>query len=201
MDSSQQHSLPRAVMVLTLVGAMACPSFLCAEDYVYTDDFSADKAMFDSYSHSDFLEELPDPWPVQGFLVYESYISPRTLSFYCGSGSDAYAWLRYRFPLEGGRPEYTSATVELSLEDNWGYGAIQCGCSLEGGSPWEWPVCGEEGPCTFEFSASAPSDTVYIWLRGCQASVDDLVVTLSSGTPVRFCSWTMVKCLYGGPPN
>jgi hypothetical protein len=172
-----------------------------AEDYVYTDDFSTDKAMFDSYSHSDFLEQLPDPWPVQGFLLYESYISHRTLSFYCGSGYDSYAWLRYRFPLAGARGEYASAVVELSLEDNWGYGTIQCGCSLEGGSPWEWPVCGDEGPCRFEFESISPSDTIYIWLRGCHAVVDDLVVTLSGGTPVDLATWTRVKCLFGGSPN
>jgi hypothetical protein len=201
MEQSRWHSLPGALAALALVAVAVCPCCLLAEDYVYADDFSSDRALLDSYSHSEFLEELPEPWPVSGFLIYESYISHRTLSFYCGTGSDAYAWLRYRFPLEQGPGGFTSATVELTLEDNRGYGWIQCGSSLEGGSPWEWPTCGDEGTCLFEFESGTPVDTVYIWLRGCPVSIDDLVVTLSGSTPVERDTWARIKGLLGGPSD
>jgi hypothetical protein len=201
MEVRRRQSLPGAVAALALVAVTICPSCLIAEDYVYADDFSTDKAALDSYSHSEFLDELPEPWPLSGFLIYESYISHRTLSFYCGSGNDSYARLRYRFPLEGGCGGFTSATVELTIEDNWGDGWIQCGSSLEGGSPWEWPACGDEGPCLFEFESATSSDTVYIWLRGGPVTIDDLVVTLSGGTPVEHDTWTRVKSLFGGAPD
>jgi len=199
MDTKANGWLLFVFGIFAVLGAVVYPGSLSAQDYVYSDDFSTDKAMVDSYWHSVFLEELPDPWPVEGFLLYESYISHRTLSFYDGMGNDAYAWLRYRLPLEGGSTEYGSAVVELELVDNWGFGWIQCGCSLEGGAPWEWPVCGEEGSCTFEFTGSVPSDTVYIWLRGGHASIDDLVITLESETPVGEDSWGRIKHLFRGP--
>ncbi len=182
-----------ALLVLTLL----CSAAASAQTYAYSDDFSTDKAMVESYSHSEFLQELPDPWPLGGFLRYEWNGSDRILTFYYGSAFDAYAWLKYRFPLDGSSGPYSTATVGLSLVRNLsGYGFIQCYCSLEGGSVWEWPCCGDEGPCTLEFCGSAPSDTIYIWFRGSDVAIDDLAVVLSGETAGGCVSWTAIKSLF-----
>ncbi len=203
MDRRFGKRLLPALGITVLLAAAASPGLSTADQYVYSDDFSTDKAIVDSYWHSEFLEDLPDPWPVEGFLRYESYASPLTLSFYNGSGHDAHAWLRYELPLDAGsrEAEYTSASVELELVDSWGGGCILCGCSLEGGAPWEWPGAWDLGPCAFDFEGSAPAETVFIWFRGCNASIDDLVITLRSSTPVEAESWARIKHVLGGPPN
>jgi len=186
------------VLLLTLAFAVSAS----AERYAYYDDFSTDKAMTDTYFHSDFLQELPDPWPLGGFLKYEWYYDNRVLSFYYGSGYDSQAWLKYRFPFDGCAGAYSSALVQLSLVNEWnGNGWVQCYCSLEGGPMWEWPVCGDEGPCAFEFFSAAPSETVEIWFRGCDVTIDDLVVELSGDTSNQRDSWTAIKSLFGGPPD
>jgi hypothetical protein len=202
MDASVGRSCSGAAVTIVVLAALICAGSASAQRYAYSDDFSTDKAMVDSYLHSDFLQELPDPWPVSGFLRYEWYQDNRMLTFYYGSGHDSQAWLKYRFPLDGGAGTYSSAVVHLSLVHNWyGYGWIQCYCSLEGGSMWEWPVCADEGPCAFEFFGEAPSDTVEIWLRGTDVTIDNLIVELGGETPMGRDSWTTIKRLFGGPPN
>ena len=203
MDGKLNTRLLPVAGVAALLAVAVFSGFSYADQYVYSDDFSTDKAMVDSYWHSEFLEELPDPWPLEGFLRYESYWGDRMLTFYYGSGFDCYAWLKYELPLDGGSTgvEFGSAVVELELVNSWDSGWIQCGCSFFDGAPWEWPSASSVGTHTFEFAGSALMETVCIGFRGCDVSIDDLVITLESCTPVEAESWTRIKHMFGGPPN
>jgi hypothetical protein len=202
MDRKRNKQLLPVLSIIALLAA-ACPYYSSADQYTYSDGFSTDKAMTDSYEHSEFLEDLPDPWPLDGFLRYEPYGSDRMLTFYYGSGYDSYAWLEYELPLDGGSSgvEFTSAVVELELVNAWEGGFIQCGCSFLDAPPWEWPVASSVGTHTLEFVGSEPTEAVRIEFRGCDASIDDLAITLQQPTPVEACSWARIKCLFGGPPN
>jgi len=170
-----------------------------AQMYGYSDGFSTDKLLTDSWYHSAVLDTTPDPWPEDGFLMYEKESDDRMLRFYYGLAHDAYAWVKYRFPLEATGEVYSSATVGLSLVHNWyGDGFLRCYCSLEGGSVWEWPSCSEEGHCTFDFFGPA-ADTISIWFMGLDATIDDLTVELGSGTAADRGSWGRIKSLFRHP--
>ena len=95
------HHLQSALLVLLLVAVVSHGSAR-AFDYEYLDDFSTDKATLDSYFHSVFMEELPSPWPVGGFLMFHRSPESDYLAFYSGAGNDASARLYYAFP--PGRP-------------------------------------------------------------------------------------------------
>ena len=192
-----------AVCIVTLA-AGACVQCAQADQYIYSDGFSTDRATVDSYLHSEFFDDLPDPWPSGGFLRYEVSSGDTVLSFYYGSVSDAYAWLRYELPLEGGTPgaEFASGEIHLELVDTWGDGWIQCACFADQSQPWEWPVVsGEPGPRSFEFVPGEAPETVQVWFRGCNASIDDLVITLHYWTPVEAGTWSRIKHMFGCPPN
>jgi hypothetical protein len=198
MDANVNWSRSSAAAIVVLLAALVCTVPASAQRYTYADDFSTDKAMTDSYFHSDCLQELPEQWPIGGFFMYEWFGSNRALSFYYGSAHDSYTWLKYKFPLDGSGGAFSSAVVELSLLDEWsGYGFIQCYCSLEGGSVWEWPFCSDLGPCTFEFSAATPSDTVCIWFRASDVTIDELSVVLNIETAADLDSWSAIKSLFG----
>ena len=189
--------------IAALIASGAFSGDCCASQYVYCDDFSTDQAMVDSYEHSEFLEELPDPWPLHGFLRYESYWGDRMLTFYYGSGYDSYAWLRYELALVEavGRSAFYSAVVELEVVSTWGGGFIQCGCSLVDAPPYEWPAASSTGTHSFEFTGGEPLEAVLFGFRGCNVSIDDLVITLQQPAPVERSSWARIKCLFGDPPN
>jgi hypothetical protein len=203
VERKQERALQWITVFLLTFAAAACPQGAMADQYVYSDDFSTDKATVDSYWHSEFLEDLPDPWPDGGFLRYEAYLSDPMLSFYYGAAHDAYAWLRYEFPLEGGTPgaSFASGEIQLELVSNWGAGWIQCACFADQSPAWEWPAASELGPHSFEFVASVPPETVLVWFRGCDVSIDDLVITLHHWTPVEARTWSRIKHMFGGPPN
>jgi hypothetical protein len=203
MESKPCRRLLLFACVAALLAAGPLSGDCLGEQYVYSDDFSTDKAILDSYWHSEFVEELPDPWPLEGFLRYESYWGDPMLTFYYGSGQDCYAWLKYELPLSGGAGgvSFYSAVVELEVVNTWGGGFIQCGCSFLEAPPYEWPVVSDIGTHTFEFLGSEATETLNIDFRGCDVSIDDLVITLEVATPVEASSWTRIKCLFGGPPN
>jgi hypothetical protein len=192
---------------LCIVALAAGPWVRCAQadQYSYSDKFSSDKAVTDSYFHSEFLDELPDPWPSGGFLRYEVSAVDTVLSFHYGSVSDAYAWLKYELPLEGGTPDGVFATGEICLElvDTWEDGWIQFACFADQSQPWEWPVAsGEPGLRHFEFVTSGqPPETVQVWFRGCNASIDDVAIVLHYWTAAEVGTWGRIKHLFGEPPE
>jgi len=201
---NRNRNLATLGVAVCVVALAAGPWVQCAlgDSLTYSDDFSTDKAMVDAYFHSDFLDDLPDPWPSGGFLMYEESSGDTALSFYYGSVSDAHAWLRYELPLDGGTPgaDFASGRISLELVDTWGDGWIQCACFADQSQPWEWPVVsGEPGPHSLEFVASELSDTVQVWFRGCNASIDDLVVVLNYWTPVEAGTWARIKRMFDGP--
>ena len=84
-------------------------------EYVYSDDFSTDKAKWDSYSHSPFVDSLPGVY-LYGLLMY-TYVSGgnRALGFYSGFEADADARLCYRFPLSGEQGIITFGTIGIQV--------------------------------------------------------------------------------------
>lgn len=190
------HAYRVVALLLVVFFASACQSL--ADQYTYFDDFSTDKAMADSYSHSDFVVDLPDPWPVEGFLRYEAHLSDRMLAFYYGSSLDSYAWLRYEFPIgSSGAPLYQAGALEFDLINTWEGGWIRCGCSFDGGASWEWTAAAaQSGHYSFDFTAPSPSEGALIAFQGCDACIDGLEVRLYYWTPVEASSWSHIKQLF-----
>ena len=200
MDGKSKRWVLLVAGIVALLSVAATRGSSSAEEYVYSDDFSTGKAMVDSYWHSEFLEELPDTWPLAGFLLYESPWGDTRLTLYGGSQPDSYAWLKYEFPIAGGvrAAGFTSAVVELELEMA---GLVQCDCTFFEGHVWELPYACTVGTHRFEFFGSEPIERVYIGFRGWDAGIDNLVITLSDTTPVESSSWTRIKNLFRSPPN
>jgi hypothetical protein len=203
MGGKACRRLPPVACIAALFAAGAIVGDCRAAQYVYSDDFSTDQAMIDSYEHSEFVEGLPDPWPLDGFLRYQSYSRDRMLTFHYGSACDSYAWLKYELPLAGsaGGVGFYSAVVELEIVNDWEGGFIQCGCSFLDAPPYAWPGASGAGMHRFEFTGSQSLDTVCVGFRGCDVSIDDLVITLEPMTPVERASWARIKCLFGDPPD
>jgi hypothetical protein len=101
MERSAGTRCLRATASALLI-ALVCTSFAHAQELVYADDFSTDRAMADSYEHSDFIENLPGPWPVAGFLMYEWNGGDRMLTFYYGTGDDLVVTLDSETPAHSG---------------------------------------------------------------------------------------------------
>jgi len=187
------------MLVLCFVGSLqAVP----ADFVTYRDDFSTDKAMTDSYSHSDFLDELPDPWPLDGFLRYEPPTGDRALTLYCGSEGDRYGWLVYAFPIGGGEAVFDAGAVEFDLVVLRDGGWVRCLLSFDDQGEWtQTPEMSGVGHHRYDFAGPFPFHVVHLEIRGCDASIDDFELTLHHWTPVEGRTWSLIKLLYGGLPN
>jgi hypothetical protein len=177
-----------------------------AYDYAYLDDFSTDKATLDSYFHSPFLEELPSPWPVEGFLMFHRGPEADYLAFYSGVGNDASARLYYAFPLIG-RELVAHGVLEFDLVYSDGSMAWLRYYRSYDGSSWDWvTTVSQVGHYTFELVPPEPCSQVWIGFWGEHGGdmmlIDNLCVTLTYTTPVEGSTWSRIKELYAeGPPN
>ena len=206
MSDRKRHL--RSALLALLVLATACLGSARAFDYAYLDDFSTDKAVLDSYSHSVFLDELPSPWPVGGFLMYHRGAELDYLAFYSGMGNDASARLYYSFPLQG-REVISHGLLEFDIVYSYDSMAwIRYWRSYDGSS-WEWvTTVSQVGHYTFELIPPDSCSYISIGLWGEHGGdmilIDNLSVTLTYTTPVERSTWSRIKELYawgGGPPN
>lgn len=196
------HSALLALFVLAIAWRGSAGAF----DYAYLDDFSTDKATLDSYFHSVFLEELPSPWPVGGFLMYHRGPESDYLAFYSGMGHDASARLYYAFPL--GRDQLIShGVLEFDIVYSDGSMAWIRYYRSYDSSSWEWvTTISQVGHHTFELVPPDPCSQVSIGFWGEHGGdmilIDNLYVTLTYTTPVERSTWSRIKELYawaGGP--
>ena len=193
------RSVRSTALVVVLLGAMCCCSF-GGSDYSYIDDFSTDKAMEDSYSHSVFLEELPSAWPDAGFLMYRRGSTYDYLAMYAGVAFDASALLSYSFPLEaGGLISHGIFEFDIVHSDSdWGW--IRYWRSYDGSS-WEWiTTVWQTGHYSFELVPPEPCSHVFLGLWGEHGDdmmlLDNLSVSLTYSTPVERRTWSRIKALY-----
>ena len=189
-----------AVQLLAMLGISAAQE----ADYIYADDFSTDKAIVDSYAHSEFLESLPDPWPGPGFLIYEYAGHPnRALAFYRGLWNDSDARVYYCFPLDVGRGLVTAGVLALDIAYSEELSLVRLWVSYDGSS---WPlvdVFHEQGHYEFDLTPPTPCESIFVLLQAHLVQLDNLQVQLDFVTPVEQSTWSMIKELFrnGGPPN
>lgn len=85
------------------------------DEYIYSDNYSTDQAINDSYLHSPFVDSLPHVY-LYGVLMYRDVPAVhRALGFYSGWEVDADAYLNYNFPLGGEQGIITFGTVEIQV--------------------------------------------------------------------------------------
>lgn len=192
---SRRRRVAAPMLVAGLLLILA--SVVQGQDYVYTDDFSTDKAMTDSYEHSEFHDYPPDPWPETGFLVYEPNGSMHVLAFYSGYAYDANAQMKYRFPIDGDLTQIATASLEFDIVDNFGgMGSMRVLRSFDDGAGWEWyDSVGAEGHHSFDMTPSSECDCIHIFLWG-YAKIDNLTVSLTYVTPTDAATWASIKELY-----
>jgi hypothetical protein len=90
-------------------------------NYSYSDDFSTNKAMTDSFSHSGFVDSLSDYY-LSGFLMYIGRGNYRNLGSFEGFDPDNNAFINYAFPSEKELGNITNAHISLALmSDETGY--------------------------------------------------------------------------------
>ena len=190
----------RLVLSLLVVLVPVCHGLAHASDYAYLDDFSTDMAMLDSYSHSEFLEELPSPWPVAGFLMYHRGPESDYLAFYSGMGNDASARLSYAFPLD--RAQFIAhGLLEFDIVYSDGVMSwLRYWRSYDGAS-WDWvSTVSQIGHYTFDLAPPDACSQVFIGFWGESGGdmllIDNLCVTLTYTTAVEQSAWSNIKALY-----
>jgi len=191
---------PRLVALMLVLCIAGHVSSAFGDVQTYTDDFATDKAMSDSYSHSDFLEDLPDPWPEEGFLRYEPPTGDRALALYSGTGDEQFAWLLYDFPIVGVGAVFDAGAVEFDLVATRDGGWVQWAWSFDQQGEWtEAPAEGVTGHYRYDFAGPFPFEVLHVEVRGCNASVDSFELTLHHWTPVEPGTWSRIKSLYRRP--
>jgi hypothetical protein len=173
-------------------------SVVQGQDYVYTDDYSTDKAMTDSYEHSELYEQPPDPWPLTGFFVYETIAGSDVLAFYGGTANDAWAQMRYSFPVDGELTQIADGWIEFDISDNQGdMGSVRVLRSFDGGASWElYAWVGAVGHHWFDLTPSYECDCIHVMLSGMDVRLDNLTVSLTYVTPADAATWAGIKELY-----
>ena len=141
--------------------------------YVYVDDFSTDKARWDSHSRSPMLDEISIPENARLGYTTSYGDPPPALEFHSGLLED-YAHLAYRFPLSGGGPLSISGTMELdTFIPQAGYLAF----SVSGdGMIWTLPIPLGSGHETIPLSSD--QGTCYVELMGYEAGIDNIGVVI-----------------------
>lgn len=157
--------------------------YSCTDEYRYFDDFSTDKAITDSYFHSLFYDIPPDI-SLGGFLSYINMEGGRTLGFFRGFMVDAYAYLDYRFPLDGGSDPLIGGTIEL---DVWVVGYNGHLCLYESYDEVEWEPLGYitlPGHYDYTLSPQSGCSSVFLRFSGGGVLIDNLslLLPLNSGS-------------------
>ena len=166
------------------------------ETYGYADDFSTDIAMTDSYLHSPLVLVPPDI-TLEGVLMYGSGNMGRSLYFYDGFLVDAYAFLYYRFPLDGCLTEIDGGVVAFDVWDHTHPGGgLRLVVSFEGAAGGFTESVTIYGHYEFLLSPSQPCDAVLVNLEGGGMMIDNLSILLYGSTPVSAGTWSTIKALF-----
>jgi len=202
-ETRRQHAVG-CTGVAAVVVLAAAPMLVQADPaYVYSDDFSTDQATVDSYAHSAFLEEVPDPLPHGGFLIYEEAVQgDRAVRFHAGTSLDSDARLAYLFPLTPMGGTVGGGMLEFDIVSSLG-GHLRVWIGYGAGSEWVDTALSVDH-YVYDLSPPDSCQTVDVLLWGDGVWVDNLRVTLECATDVESRSWARIKVLLGresGPPN
>lgn len=166
------------------------------ETYGYLDDFSTDRAMTDSYLHSQ-LVLVPPEITLEGVLMYGTGNTGRSLYFYSGFLVDGYAFLYYRFPLDDSITGISDGVVAF---DVWGHthpgGGLRLAVSFEGAAGGFTESLIAYGHYEYLLSPSQPCDAVLVNLEGGGMMIDNLSILLYGSTPVSAGTWSTIKALF-----
>ncbi len=164
------------VISIAAVLVMAAPAARAGWSYSYSDDFSTQKAMADSYSHSNLWPGGIVPPPPEPYLFYTSDVvppvnPPGALGFSTGGGE-----LYYSFPVpsDPGAPAQLTGSLTLNIYD-LGAGYAYFSKSPDG-TNWILPMPLGFGQRSIPLGSSW--GTCYVVIGGYDIAIDDLQAEL-----------------------
>jgi hypothetical protein len=181
--------------LLTLLSGLVLPGVVFG--YHYTDDFSTDKALTESNSHSLVAETLPE-LSFQSVIGYgECPGGSRALGFVCGFDALENAFICYKLPPTGGwRTCYGGQIYFTACQDRGAFHFLNLTVSyygVAGGSTYSMT---QPGYYYYGLQAGADYDSVLVRFEGDRALLDDLVVDLFEYEPTDAATWGQIKSLY-----
>jgi len=181
-----------------LFGYFVVGSAKAQDLYSYFDDFSTDKAMVDSYSHSTFVDTLP-PIHLAGHLMYSFYPpGNRTLGFYEGFMIGGEAYLKYKFPLNGGTISITEGLLEFDVypAENYPIMELILYVSYAGSSESFSDSILVPGHYLYVLSPADSCDGVFVDFVGGDLLLDNLWFSLHFVNPIERSTWSLIKTLF-----
>ncbi|MBN2541840.1 T9SS type A sorting domain-containing protein [bacterium] len=169
-----------AVFVLVLSSTIIHSS----SDYTYFDNYSTDAVEWDSYLHSNIVDELPMTF-LYGLLLWEFAGSNRMLGFYSGWEPDADAYLCYRFPITGSMGEITGGNVEFDISSTSKLAHIGLEVSYNG-TTWDYlGMATSNGHYNYPLSPPAGCERIWWKFEGTGSGLDNLSVSLDMGVSIE----------------
>ncbi len=183
-----------AVLVLS-IGVTA---YSGADMVLYSDDFSTDKALADSYEHSPICIGF-------SYYCYRLLFAPcdgfaphgAALRFSPAGHANPLPFIRYRFTLDAPLTDTTSASVVTTIcgpevIDGWLYVSLS-GEALNESEPDTMRMW---GTYTTTRRLYPGCQDIYVSFVGYRVDVDEWSLAIASATPVAVPSWGRIKCLY-----
>ena len=192
-----------SILALALLGgfevARAAPADGCA--YTYTDDFSTNAVVADSYSHPRIEEQVCFMCLVGWLMFATDSTGNRGLGFYPGQayGSRS-ASVTYRFPLDGAAGGMAGgltfdALPYVGLDGSGGFGWADVAILYDDVYAATAHIS-QPGRYTFDLVPPLTSSKVYFYITGQLFRLDNLSVCLDAAVPTRTRSWGLIKSIY-----